>query len=279
MSYATLMVHLNQAAEGAGNESRLAIAADLARRFKAHVIGVAACDPQPSPYFFGAYGDQVLGEERVRVERELAELSTPFLAAMQGRALSADWRAALAPPARYVTEQARAADLVIVGAQPEGGLADPMRELDVADLVMRAGRPVLVVPAGATPLRFDAAVVGWKGTREARRAIRDALPLLCLHRQTIVAAFVEDEDGDEPRCRRAANDVAGWLAHHGVNAQTMVMPDFGDAARQLEAVASERGADIVVAGAYGHSRFSEWVFGGVTRSLLKRSPRCLLLAH
>jgi nucleotide-binding universal stress UspA family protein len=276
MSYAALMVHLDLAG---GNEARLAVAAGLAERCGAAMIGIAACDPQPAPYFYAAYGDQILGEDRARVEAQLDELGRDFRKAMEGRVKTVAWRAALAPPVHYVARAARAADLLVVGARPDSGLADPLWDLDIADLIMQAGRPVLVVPPDGKPLNFDAAVVAWKDTREARRAVSDALPLLRLCRRTVVATLAEDEQGEDPQPRHGAEDVVAWLERHGIAAQAMAMLDFGDTAGQLDAIAAERGADFIVAGAYGHSRLSEWVFGGVTRGLLTRIPRCLLLAH
>lgn len=276
MSYATLMVHLDLAED---DEARLAVGAELAARCGAAVIGIAACDPQPAPYFYAAYGDQVLGEDRAKVERQLAELGERFRQAMVGSTKSVEWRAALASPVPFVAREARAADLLIVGASAGGALADPGRTLDVADLVMQAGRPVLVVPTQTEPFRFGCALVAWKDTREARRVVCDALPLLRLCRQTIVAAIGEGDEEEMPRARKGAEDVAAWLTRHGVAAETIVMLSFGDTVGQLDAIAAERGADVIAAGAYGHSRFSEWVFGGVTRDLLARMPRCLLLAH
>jgi nucleotide-binding universal stress UspA family protein len=277
MSYAALMLHLDPDGD---NAARLALAAALAERCGAAVIGVAASDPQPAPYFYAAYGDQVLGEDRIRVERRLIELGETFRQAMAGKAKAAEWRAAIAPPAPFVSREARAADLVIVGEGPGGPLSDPSRDLDAADIVMRAGRPVLVVPAKAAPLTLDCAVVAWKDTREARRAVQDALPMLRLYRRTVVAAIEEDkEESGDPHRRLGVEDVASFLARHGVNAETRVMLSFGDAVGQLDAIAAERGADLIVAGAYGHSRFSEWAFGGVTNDLLTKPPRCLLLSH
>jgi len=276
MSYATLMVHLDPAGK---NEATLGVAAALAERYGAAAIGVAATDPQPAPYFYGAFGDQVFEQDRARTQAELDGLGERFRAAMQGRASHLEWRSALAPPARYAAREARAADLLIVGATSGGLLADPMVQLDIPDLVMQAGRPVLVVPPEVPPLRFAGAVVAWKDTREARRAASDALPLLRQCASVTVAAIEEDGEEDLARCREGVDDVVAWLRRHGIAAQGLAMLSFGDPAGQLDTIASEHGADVIVAGAYGHSRFSEWVFGGVTRRLLTRVPRCLLLSH
>jgi nucleotide-binding universal stress UspA family protein len=121
-------------------------------------------------------------------------------------------------------------------------------------------------------------MVAWKDTREARRAILDALPLLQQAKDVCVVEVVENRlQRSDARAR--VDDVVAWLAHHGVTASGIVPEQEGDPAEQLEAIASDRGCEVVVAGAYGHSRLSELVFGGVTYDLLNRSSRCSLLAH
>ena len=95
---------------------------------------------------------------------------------MQHRACDTAWRSAIARPLDYVSQQARAADLIITGANRDGLLLDPLRRLDPSDLVMQAGRPLFVVPPEAEFLGLKNALVAWKDTREARRAVADALP-------------------------------------------------------------------------------------------------------
>lgn len=268
-----LLVHLDL--DGA-NRARLAVAGDLAARCGASLTGIAACDPQPAPYFYGAYGDQLLGEDRGRVAEQLHQLEAAFRAALAPGGPPAGWRSAVAPPLGFVARECRTADLVIVGA-PAGGLGNPSRQLDVASLCLEAGRPLLVVPghAGSAPSRR--AIVAWKDCREARRAVADALPLLRLGEGAVVAAF--DESGNAAAARASADDVAVFLRAHGVAAETFVGNSSGNVGADLARMAGEQGADLIVAGAYGHSRLSEWVFGGVTRALLAEPPCCLLLSH
>jgi nucleotide-binding universal stress UspA family protein len=89
---------------------------------------------------------------------------------------------------------------------------------------------------------------------------------------------IEDEI-ERPTAISRVRDVVAWLSHHGVLATELVPGECGHAAAQLERIASEVGAGLIVAGAYGHSRFREWVLGGVTRRLVNPSGRCSLLSH
>ncbi|MGY2934229.1 nucleotide-binding universal stress UspA family protein [Bradyrhizobium sp. GM6.1] len=146
--------------------------------------------------------------------------------------------------------------------------------------MMQAGRPILVVPDGINWLDLRSVLVTWKDTPEARRALADALPLLRKARDVTVLAIPEGDD-DRTAAVAGATDVTAWLARHGVTAITRV----SEAARnetvvgQLEKIAGDVGASMIVAGAYGHSRFRELILGGVTQYLVTQSARCVLLSH
>jgi nucleotide-binding universal stress UspA family protein len=120
--------------------------------------------------------------------------------------------------------------------------------------------------------------VGWKDTRESRRAIVDALPLLQKAKDVTVVEIVEDDDGRSDANRHVA-DVTAWLARHQVTAGHRVPTVRGNAAEQLTNQANELGAGIIVAGAYGHTRLREWIFGGVTNDLIHQARHCSLLSH
>src|SRR3954454_21840385 len=175
MTYSTLMVHLELEHS---NDARLQIAGDLAERFHAKLIGIAAADPQPAYYAGEAFAQGLVARERSEIKDRMVETEARFRSEMQRRTCDVEWRSAMARPIDYVPQQARAADVVITGANRDGLLLDPLRRLDPSDLVMQAGRPIFVVPPEADCLRLKNALVAWKDTREARRAVADALPLL-----------------------------------------------------------------------------------------------------
>jgi nucleotide-binding universal stress UspA family protein len=275
MTYATVMANLKLYDS---NDSCLAITGDVAERFGAHVIGVAASEFSPPPYFTtGSAAQRLIDEAGASITRRLAELEEQFRAAMKSRARTVEWRCAVDLPTAYVARQARAADLVI-GGQCSRELSDPFQQADVDDLVMRAGRPLLVAPPSAQWLDLRSCLVAWKDTPEARRAIVDALPLLHKAKDVTIVEIMEREGGRSEATARV-HDVAAWLARHGISASEVVPETTGHAAEQLDRIAATVGAGLIVAGAYGHSRIREWVLGGVTRHLLGSSDRCVLLAR
>lgn len=276
MTYKTLMVHLQLRQS---NDGVLKIAADLAERFQAGVIGIAACQPlqivQGDVYVSGDLVDQ----DREEITKEIREVEAAFRAALFMCANPVEWRSAvtLASLPGYLANEARSADLVITGLDRDASLFDMSRHVNIGDLVMQVGRPVLIVPTTAHALKAERIVVGWKDTRESRRAILDALPFL---RRAAQVALVEIADAADLAAARARlADVAAWLKRHGVVAEPVASPSTGDDAARLKAIVRDQDAGLVVIGAYGHSRLREWAFGGVTRELLFHTDRCLLVSH
>ncbi|MDR3464586.1 MAG: universal stress protein [Xanthobacteraceae bacterium] len=275
MTYATVMANLKLYDS---NDACLAVAGDVAERFEAHVIGVAASEFSPPPYFTaGVAAQRLLDEANTSIEKRMSELEEQFRAAIAPRAKSVEWRSALTLPIDYVARQARAADIVVTG---QGGpeLSDPFRQADADDLVMRAGRPLLIAPQTTQWLDVRSCLIAWKDGPEARRAVADALPLLRKAKDVTIVEVLEQEGGRSGALARV-HDVAAWLARHGISATGVIPEQVGHATEQIERVAATTGAGVVIAGAYGHSRLREWVLGGVTRQLLGNPGRCALLAR
>ena len=273
MSYSTLMVHLDI---DRPNDARLQIAGELAERFDARIIGIAAADIQPLYYMEGAAAQDVLEQDRVRLKSQIADCEAQFRRVLKARADKLEWRSALDWPNDFVARNARAADLIITGGGTSG--ADSTRQINSGDLVLRAGRPVLVVPPQADWLKLKSVVVAWKDAREARRAVNDALPLLHKAQQVIVVELLEAND-DQAAAKARVEDVAHWLIRRGISASAIATKALISVTGRLDILAQDEGAGIIVAGAYGHSRFQEWVFGGVTRNLLAQQKCCALLSH
>jgi nucleotide-binding universal stress UspA family protein len=277
VTYATLMVHLEL---GHSNAGLLKIAGDLAERFHAGLIGIAAC--QPMQIIYGA-GDgyvsaDLIEQDRKEIEREIREAEAEFRSALQTRVGTLEWRstAVFAPLSDYLAREARSADLVITGVG-SSALLDASRRVNTGDLIMQVGRPVLIVPAAADKVKLERLVIAWKDTRESRRAAFDALPLL---KKAAHVAVVEIAAEEELAAARAhLGDVVGWLKRHDIVAESLASPSTGDDVTRLNAIVQEQGADVIVAGAYGHSRLREWALGGVTRDLLLRADRCSLVSH
>jgi nucleotide-binding universal stress UspA family protein len=277
MTYATVMVSL---ALDQPNEARLQVAGELAERFEAALVGVAAAKFAPPLYFTdGAEAQRLIDQEEASVKRCLADLEAEFRAATKTRSGRAEWRCAMDFPTRFVLAQARCADIVVSGGRSPT-FSDAFSLASPKDLVMQAGRPLLVVPDRINWLDLRSVLVAWKDTPEARRAVADALPMLRKARDVAIVEIPEEDD-DRAAVMARVSDVAAWLARHGVTATARVPEAAGSEpdAVQLERVAGDVGAGLIVAGAYGHSRFRELILGGVTEYLVTQSTRCVLLSH
>jgi len=276
VTYATLMVHLEL---GESNAGLLRVAGDLAERFQAAVIGIATCQPIQMALSDGYVTGEVIGQDVEEIEREITAAEAEFRAALAPRADRLEWRSAITftPLYDYLAHEARSADLIITKVDKNTSIFDSSRHVNMGDLVLQAGRPVLVIPTTANCLDLDSVVLGWKETPEARRAARDALPMLReAGRVTIVEIAAEAELA---AAKARLEDVAAWLKRHGIVAECAAVAAVGDNAGQFDAIAREQEADLIVAGAYGHSRLRELVLGGVTRDLLLTAGRCVLVSH
>ena len=275
MTYATLMVNLEL---GQSNSGILQIAGDLADRFHARVVGIATGQPAVQVYDAGYVSGDLVEEDLKRLDRDIQAAETEFHSKLHGRNGGIEWRSrtTFGPLADYIARQARCADVILTGVG-SACATDGSRRVGAGDLVMQAGRPVLAVPLGLGSLNLEQIVVCWKDAREARRAVWDALPLL---RQAAHVDVVEVVDQDDLEASGARlSDVVAWLKLHGVPAVCFAIRSDGDEKARLDAFITDRDADLVVAGAYGHTRFHEWVMGGVSRDLLVHGNRCSFLTH
>ena len=273
-TYKTILVH---AEPGLASTHRVEAAARLARSLDARLIGLGAETFDPSPYTAGAFmtygGGELIGAVQAQIEKNLAAAETAFRRDAAGA--DVDWRSVRDYPHRALVNAAHAADMIVMSPRSDRGA---LVSADPADVVMAAGRPVLVVPEGRSHLKAMNVVVGWKNTRECRRALTDALPFVQRADQVVVVAVVKP-DGAEAATFETG-DVVANLKRHGVDAQALVTSIDTEAVEtELERIADLHGADLIVTGAFGHSRLREWAFGGVTHAFL-REPRCfVLLSH
>jgi nucleotide-binding universal stress UspA family protein len=265
-AWATVLVHVEPATTP-GPHLRAAV--DLARKCDALLIGVGAETVNPAllPYEgWNAGTFEALHEE---IKKNLATAEKTFHRA--AASVRSEWLVREERPAAAMADLCRAADVIVAGGVADYGF----RQADAVELALLSGRPVLVAPTSGRSLRGETILVAWKDTREARRALADALPLLAAAEDVIVLEVCTDDAVDAAQARTA--DVVSGLKRHGIDARARVVsaPDAG-AAEMIEAQARALGADVIVSGCCGHSRLGEWLFGGVTRGLLK-SPSCFLL--
>lgn len=276
MTFKSLMVHLELDGDNTGI---LNIAGELATRFDARVIGIAACQPLPILYDEGLMATEAVTLDRSEIEAQLARTEQDFRKALAGRARALEWRSLVTYEslAGYMAAQARAADLIISGRDLGPSLLDETRRVKVAELAIQAGRPLLLVPRGVTALPLRHVFVGWKESREARRAVADALPLLKNAAQVTVLGITSEKD--RLTTQGQTEDVAAWLGAHGVEATPQAIAASGGEAGYLHAELLDRRCDLLVAGAWGQSRLREFVFGGVTGDILMDPSFCVLMSH
>ena len=270
--YKTILLHL---VEDPSTTARIALARGLAERFGAALIGLVA---RPLPFVPAAFGEaayvgpEIIEAQRAAAQAVAARLRAAFDAGLAGSGLVSSVIDEEGDEGSLVALHARAADLVIVGQSDAEGLEAMLR--DVAEhAVMAAGVPVLSLPRKNVPTAFGRGlVVGWNGSREAARAIGDALPFL-MAAQKVVLLAVGDEAGT------TVEAAAARLRRHGIEPQVerLAEPE-GEIGELLVTVVRTKGCDGLVVGAYGHTRLRELVLGGATRSLIRACPYPVLFS-
>lgn len=265
MSYATLLVYVNA---DRVSKQLIGVAAGLADKFSAKLIGCSALAIVPPLVAEGVViVDNASEVDIAKMTATLADAGSKFGSAA-GPDRKAEWRSAIEFPTQSLLSEARCADLILI--EKSRSAAAIHRNVDVGAAILGAGRPFLVVPEAVKSLVADHVVVGWKDTREARRAVQDALPFLHEARRVTVMEICGKDQMDIARLH--VDDVTRYLAHHRIKAESRVEVQApGSGADQIIGLAEDEGADLLVTGAYGHSRLNEWVFGGMTREPRARS--------
>lgn len=281
MAIKSILVHLDGTDAA---KTRLRLATELARRQQAHLIGLAVVDVVlPIMAAADAASGAVLAElmERMRSDalEEAARVEAAFRETLRREDLSGEWRCVEGAAPELVALHTRYADIAVLGqANPDDG--PPSASAILEATLFGSGRPVLVIPyAGTFETLGQRVVVGWNASREAARAVNDALPLLAGASSVVVTAvnprFGLDGHGEEPGA-----DIALHLARHGlkVEVEHTLAPEIEAGDLLLNRV-TELSADLLVIGGYGHSRLRETILGGVTRTLLKQMTVPVLMSH
>jgi len=259
------------------NDQRLDAAVDLADKFNAHLTGI---------YYervidYSLYGDSISGIliEGLSKQQDLEKsaMKSRFDTRTTHRQSKTSYRVESRPTSDSVSVHARLSDLVVTGQRnPDSHFIDPNTEPE--HLIMGTGRPVLVIPYIGYPARMgETVIVAWDQSRESARAIADALPLLKAAKQVHVFQVVKRSVKDS---EMVTADMAEHLARHdiNVNTQATVRNEVPVAETMLSKV-SDLGADLIVMGAYGHSRLREYTLGGVTRTMLQSMTVPVLMTH
>jgi len=270
----------------AGNAARLDLAAALARGHGAHLVGLHVIDVMATASLASAGAGDAAGlgmlVERVRADAldDAAKVEASFRAAMDKAGVTGEWRLVEDSAGPSFSVHARHADLVVLGQEDRDAPLRQGQGVLIEQVLFGAGRPVLLVPVHG---RFAGAgsrvLVAWNGSREATRALHDALPLIAGAEAVTLAVIDPDaatgQTGPEPGA-----DIAAHLARHGFAVDIAVLASGGsDPVGVLLRTATERGADLLVMGGYGHTRLREMILGGVTRGMLRQMNLPVLMSH
>jgi len=280
MNIKTILVHLDHTDRC---NARVDLAARIARTQGAHLIGLL-----PSGLLEGTIPADAIPTgmtdyiaESAQYLRQRADLIGEGFRARLLRAAGAESheiREVDGTTIDALVAHARSSDLVVVGQEDRASESDvPERGL-VAQVMLDAGRPVLVVPyAGEFKDAGQDVLLAWDGSRAAAVAMREALPLLAQARRVTLVSFRHPGAGEGQSL--LIPEMSRWLQRHGVHAtaqQDITQIDTSDA---LLSRVSDLGADLIVMGGYGHSRLRERVLGGVTREVLAHMTVPVLIAH
>lgn len=272
-----ILVHIDQSQESA---SRLKVAIGLARAHDAHLTGAYIIPRSRIPTYLEVQVPKEILEKAAagRLE-EAAAAKKNFEKACRADGIACEWRQAEGPTVETLALNSRYSDLAVVGQR---NTASENFEVDEMPdrFIMSSGRPTLVVPyAGSFPTVGRTVVVAWDASRLATRAVNDALPFLRKADKVHLLA-INPEGGLEGHGAIPGADIGLHLARHGVKAEanSIRVDDLvvGDA---LLSRAADFGADMIVMGAYGHSRWREMVLGGVTRHLLDHMTVPVFMTH
>jgi nucleotide-binding universal stress UspA family protein len=275
MALRDLLVHVPGTPDSGGT---IDAALALAGEHNAHLIGLGIRAPLGIPSYTEAQlPDTTLTIIREREDRRLAEARQLFesKAGSAGRADRTEWRSDMGVPHRVFGLHARYVDLSILSQDNPG--SQDVRFADLAeDVLISSGRPILVLPAqGPGTWVGRTSLVAWNGSREAARALADAMPLLEKAQAVEIFTAGDQDIGDLPGA-----DIAAHLARHRIDVDVFrfagTESSAGDA---LLSRAADIGADFIVMGGYGRSRFREYVLGGVTRHVLQHLTVPVLMSH
>jgi len=284
MGYKEILVTVDT---GPAGSARLDLAAALAERFEAHLIGLhTALTPlaPPGGGYFERFDRSLLDplyrefSDRM-VEREKTAQSL-FGEVAAKRRLAAEWRTSAGYPSEDVALHGRYVDLVILGQIDPDNIETALFSPRPEEIALAVGRPVLVVPyAGRFEECGRRVLVAWNASRAATRAINDAMPLLA-GAETVTVLSVDPSEDSRAHGEVPGMDIAVHLARHGVKADVKSTVSGGiGVGNALLSRAGDIGADLLVMGAYGHTRVRELLLGGATRTILDSMTVPVLMSH
>ncbi|WP_187829446.1 universal stress protein [Labrys sp. KNU-23] len=277
--YKTIAVHLDGSKE---DEVRLSHAEMLAAMFDSHLTGLFTSLLPDISLYAGEMGtavsmdmvDQIQQRATAAIERLQPRFERlPITNEIRRIEDAAAWLSSL------LATQVRTTDLFI-GSCPRKDETDTDWRPLIEATMFESGRSVYLAPPGQQPRQpIRTVLIGWTDTKEASRAVAEALPLLRLASLVKVVTVEEEKQKANLDEDVGLADIATYLARHGVEVVVAVLPLTQDVTSTLLQEAHRISADLIVAGAYGHSRLREWIMGGTTVELVEKTDVPLLMAH
>ncbi len=275
MTITNVLLHLDRDAR---NREREKVAFNLARTFQSHVTGLFILPPPPAFGYADAYvADEIIRRHRAQAQADANKLQGEFEHNAKAAAIASEFRLEEGQDFRIIAFQSRYADLIVVGQSDPDDATDYRAYNLPEEVVMIAGRPMLTVPYAGT---FDSigkrVMVAWNASRESARSLSDAMPFL--KKAEHVDIYCVNPPDTKQHIPGA--DIATHLARHGVTVEAhhTIAKDV-DAGNALLSAAYDLSSDLIVMGAYGHTRLRELALGGVTRYLLRHMTVPVLFSH
>ena len=274
MSLKTILVHLS---DDDLHAERLEVAGRLARDYDAHLVALFMATPigMPAEVIGRGAAAAYLNAATTAVRDKALALKEDFAGFCLDQGISSSWIVEEGDHLELLAQHAHAADLIVVSQPRIESIEDRFRLRLAEEITMVAGLPILLLPqAHAAESLGRRVLIAWKGTREAVRAVRDALPVLESARETTVLTVSPDSED-----RRSQKEVVAYLARHGIAASAQEAAEENGVGQAILDSAAARGCDLIVMGAYGHSRLRELVMGGVTRHVLYNTAVPVFMSH
>ncbi len=270
-----LLVHVDGSPAG---RLRLQFAVDLAKRTSARLSSLHVTPPaEVRPRYKPTRVDKVAAEISAKLAADAGAAAAIFKEEATRHLADSSWFAVAGDVVQGIVEKARYADLVVIGQYEWQGTPE-RHPLPIAHpVVLGCGRPVLVVPAAVQPIALASTAIAWDGSREAVRAVHDALPLLRLSRSVqIVTMNGPAADGDEVD----AKSLSAHLGNHGIEISTeIVSMRTAKEHESLRKQIVDGQYDLLIMGGYSHAMWLEFIFGGTTQSMLLSSKIPILVSH
>ena len=277
MGFKDILVHVDNFEN---SPARLRTAIKLAQNFNARLTGLYVIfKPKFPAYAQAGISAETLENEAKLAKQQVKEAEKDFRAATGKNGLQCEWRVEEGITAEIFSQQARYHDLAVVGqGHPDSYVFTGDREMP-DHMILSCGRPVLVIPyVGDFETIGKHVIVAWDASPIAAGAVHDSLPFLKAAK-SVTVLVVNPKGGDYETGELPGADISAHLARHGVNVEADHMQSDLDPGNMLLSRAADTGADLIVMGAYGHARWTEIVFGGVTNHFLSHMTVPVLMSH